>query len=198
MTITGTNFAAGATVTFGSAGGDQRGGSEQHHHHRHHTGGQCRCGDGDGDQPERSQSGSLANGFTYVVTPTVSSVSPNSGSDCGRDGGDDHRDELCHGRDGDVWQCGGDQRGGGEQHDDHGDNAGRQCGSGDGDGDQLSGQSGSLASGFTYIVQPTVSSVSAEQRIDGGRDGGDDHRDELRHGSDGDLRQRQRRPTWWW
>ena len=36
--------------------------------------------------------------------PTVSSVSPNSGSTSGRDGGDDHGDELCRGSDGDVWR----------------------------------------------------------------------------------------------
>jgi hypothetical protein len=33
-----------------------------------------------------SQSGSLANGYTYVVTPTVSSVSPNNGPVAGGTG----------------------------------------------------------------------------------------------------------------
>ena len=82
MTITGTNFAAGATVTFGGDGGDQRGGGEQHDDHGHNSGRQRRCGDGDGDQ-SGCQSGSLTNGFTYVVVPTVSSVSPNSGPAAG-------------------------------------------------------------------------------------------------------------------
>ena len=80
--------------------------------------------------------------------------------DGGRHGGDDHRDELCGGRDGDVWQRGGDQRDGGEQHHHHGHDAGRQRGCGDRDGDQPGGQSGSLASGFTYVAPPTVTSVS--------------------------------------
>ena len=62
-------------------------------------------------------------------------VSPNSWIDGGRDGGDDHGDELRGGSDGDVWEHGSDERGGDEQHDDHGDDAGRECGCGDGDGD---------------------------------------------------------------
>ena len=82
VTITGTNFASGATVTFGSDGGDQRDGGEQHHHHGDHAGGQRRRGDGDGDN-SGGRSGSLASGFTYVATPTVSSVSPNSGPAAG-------------------------------------------------------------------------------------------------------------------
>ena len=60
---------------------------------------------------------------------------PEQRIDGGRNGGDDHGDELCGGSDGDVWQRGGDERGGGEQHDDHGDNTGGQCRRGDGDGD---------------------------------------------------------------
>ena len=49
VTITGTNFAAGATVTFGGDGSDQRGGGEQHHHHSHDTGACGGRSDGDGD-----------------------------------------------------------------------------------------------------------------------------------------------------
>ena len=78
VTITGSNFATGATVTFGSRGGDQRGGGEQYDDHSHDAGGECGRGDGDRDQ-SRALSGSLASGFTYVVVPTVSSVSPNNG-----------------------------------------------------------------------------------------------------------------------
>ena len=59
MTITGTNFAAGATVTFGGDGGDERGGGEQHDDHGDDAGGECGCGDGDGDTSS-GQSGSLA------------------------------------------------------------------------------------------------------------------------------------------
>ena len=82
------------------------------------------------------QSGSLTNGFTYVVAPTVSSVSPEQRADGRRDGGNDHGDELCRGSDGDVRRHGSDQRGGGEQHDDHGDDTGGTRGGSDGDGDQ--------------------------------------------------------------
>ena len=91
-----------------------------------------RSGDGDGDQ-HGGQSGSLTNGFTYVAPPTVSSVSPNSGIDGGRNGSDDHGNELCDGSDGDVRERGGDERSGSERDDDHGDNAGGECRSGDGD-----------------------------------------------------------------
>ena len=81
VTITGTNFAAGATVTFGGTAATNvvvvnsttitattpagsAGRSD---------------GDGDGERAERKP----GNGFTYVAPPTVSSVSPNSGSTLG-------------------------------------------------------------------------------------------------------------------
>ena len=92
----------------------------------------------------------------------MTSVSPEQRVDGGRDGGDDHRHQLCRGSDGDVWRDGGNQCGGSEQHIDHGDDAGARGGRGDGDGDGLNGQTGSLANGFTYVVVPTVSSVIAE------------------------------------
>ena len=60
------------------------------------------------------------------------------------------------------------------------------------------GGSGNLASGFTYVVPPTVSSVSAEQRSGSRWDGGDDHGDELCCGRDGDVRELRQRRTWWW
>src|SRR5208283_4448766 len=51
-----------------------------------------------------------------------------------RDGGNDHGDELCRGSDGDVRRDGGDERGGGEKLQDYGDDAGGECGGGDGNG----------------------------------------------------------------
>ena len=48
----------------------------------------------------------------------------------------DYRHELCHGSDGDIWQCRGDQRCSDKWDADHGDHAGGECGRGDGDGDQ--------------------------------------------------------------
>ena len=55
VTITGSNFVAGATVTFGGDGSDQRGGGERHVDHSDDAGRQCRCGDGDGDQSRRAE-----------------------------------------------------------------------------------------------------------------------------------------------
>ena len=48
MTITGTNFASGATVTFGSAAATNVVVVSSTTHHGDNSGGQCRCGDGDG------------------------------------------------------------------------------------------------------------------------------------------------------
>ena len=82
VTITGTNFATGATVTFGSAAATNvtvvssttitattpAGSAGAVTVTVTNTGG---------------QSGNLTNGFTYVAPPTVSSVSPNTGSTAG-------------------------------------------------------------------------------------------------------------------
>ena len=68
--------------------------------------------------------------------PTVSSVIVRTPDQRGWDSSHDHGDQLRGGSDGDVWRSGGDQRGGGEQHDHHGDDASRRCGRGDGDRNQ--------------------------------------------------------------
>ena len=108
-------------------------------------------------------------------------------ADGGRNGGHDHGDELCGGSDGDVWRDGGDQRGGGEQHVDHGHDAGGQRRSGDGNGDQQ--QRAERKSGQRVHLCSTADGeqCESEQRVDGGWDGSHDHRDELRRGSDGDV-----------
>ena len=77
-------------------------------------------------------------------------------ADGGRDGGDDHGDELCGGSDGDVWRDGGDERGGGERDADHGDDAGRERGSGDGDGD---GQRAERKSGQRVYLRCTYNGL---------------------------------------
>ncbi len=82
VTITGANFAAGATVTFGGTAATQRGGGEQHDHHGDDASGHA-AGAVTVTVTVGGQSGSLANGFTYIGLPTVSSVSPNSGSTAG-------------------------------------------------------------------------------------------------------------------
>ena len=79
---------------------------------------------------------------------------------------------------------GSDQRSGSQQHHDHGDDAGRNAGAVTVTV-TVNGQNGNLTNGFSYIASPTVSSVSSEQRVDAGRDGSDDHGNELCRGSDG-------------
>ncbi len=218
MTITGTNFAAGATVTFGGAAASNVVVISATQISATTPAGSA--GAVTVTVTVNGQSGSLANGFTYVVPPTVTSVSPNSGTTAGgtavtiaganfvtgatvtfggaaasnvvvvsrtqitattpvwqrgsgdrngdesritgwesdewihlcdrcangdqcfaeqwtgsgRNGGDDHGDELCGRRDGEIWKRGGQQRGSGEWDADHSDDTGWECGSGDGNG----------------------------------------------------------------
>ncbi len=178
MTITGTNFVAGATVTFGataatnvtvvnsttitattpagSAGAvtvtvTNPGRAEREP-------GQCiylRCS-ADGEQCAPN-SGALAGGTAVTITGTnfAAGATVKFGSD------------------------GGDQRGGGEQHDDHGDDTGGECRRGDGDGDQQ--QRAEWKPGQRIYLRCTADGeqCESEQRVDGGRNGGDDHGDEL-------------------
>ena len=82
VTITGTNFAAGATVTFGSAAATGvtvvNGTTITATTPVGSAGGVTVTVTNPG-----GQSGSLASAFTYLAQPTVSSVSPNSGSTAG-------------------------------------------------------------------------------------------------------------------
>ncbi|MGC2230452.1 MAG: IPT/TIG domain-containing protein, partial [Candidatus Acidiferrum sp.] len=81
VTITGTNFAAGATVQFGSAAATNVVVvSSTSITATTPTGS---AGAVTVTVTVNGQSGSLANGFTYVVPPTVTGVSPNSGSTAG-------------------------------------------------------------------------------------------------------------------
>ena len=82
------------------------------------------------------QLGNLADGFTYLPPPGVSSVSPEHGLNLGWDGSNDHGHELRFGSDGDVRGYGSDECSGSEQYDHHGDHAGACGRRGDGDGDQ--------------------------------------------------------------
>ena len=83
-----------------------------------------------------SQSGSLSNGlYLHCCTDGEQCIAADRIDD-GRDGGDDHGDELCGRSDGDVRRDGSHERGGGERDADHGDDAGGKCGCGDGNGDQ--------------------------------------------------------------
>ena len=129
--------------------------------------------------------------------PTVSSVRPNSGSTAGGTAVTITGTNFAAGATVTFGRDGGDQRGGGEQHDDYGDHAGGECGCGDGDGD---GERAEWQPGQRVHLHRFADGeqCDAEQRADGRRDGGDDHGDELCRGSDGDVWRRRRRPTWWW
>ena len=81
VTITGTNFASGATVKFGSVAATNVVVVSSTSITATTPAGSA--GAVTVTVTVNSQSGSLANGYTYVVVPTVSSVSPNSGSTAG-------------------------------------------------------------------------------------------------------------------
>jgi hypothetical protein len=81
VTITGTNFAAGATVAFGSNAATNVvvvSGTQITATTPAHAAGAVTV-----TVTVNGQSGSLANGFTYVAPPTVTSVSPNTGTTAG-------------------------------------------------------------------------------------------------------------------
>ena len=133
------------------------------------------------------QSGSLTNGFTYVVPPTVSSVSPNSGSTAGG---------TAVTITGTNFAAGATVTFGGtaatnvvvvSSTTDHGHDAGRQCRSGDGDGDESRRAEWKLGERVHLCGHADGEQRVTEQRVDGGWDGGDDHGDELCRGSDGNV-----------
>ena len=81
VTIAGTNFAAGATVTFGGTAATNVvvvNSTTITATTPAHAAGAITV-----TVTVNSQSGSLTNGFTYIAPPTVSSVSPNNGSTAG-------------------------------------------------------------------------------------------------------------------
>ena len=94
-----------------------------------------------------------------LCRPTVTSVSPNTGSTAGGTTVTIYRDELCAGRHGDVWRGGGHQCGGGKQHNDHGDDSGgrRRCGDRDGHGHRAEWKP---HGGFTYVITNIVTAPS--------------------------------------
>ena len=81
MTITGTNFATGSTVTFGTTAATNVvvvSATQITAKTPAGTAGVVTV-----TVTNSGQSGSLTNGFTYIVVPTVSSLSPNSGPEAG-------------------------------------------------------------------------------------------------------------------
>ena len=84
VTITGTNFASGATVTFGGLAATNV--SVVNNNTMTATTPAGSTGAVTVTVTFNGQSGSLANGFTYVAVPTVSSISPNGGPTAGGTG----------------------------------------------------------------------------------------------------------------
>ncbi len=82
VTITGTNFVSGATVTFGSAAATNVAVVSSTQITATTPAGSAGSVTVTVTNPG-AQSGNLPNGFTYVVTPTVSGVSPNNGPAAG-------------------------------------------------------------------------------------------------------------------
>ena len=78
VTITGTNFVAGATVTFGGTAATNVAVVNSTTITATTPAGSAGAVTVTVTNPS-GQAGSLANGFTYVASPTVSSVSPNNG-----------------------------------------------------------------------------------------------------------------------
>ena len=134
MTITGTNFAAGATVTFGGAAATSVVVVSGTQITATTPAGSAGTVTVTVTNPGAA-GGSLASGFTYVAAADGKQCFTKQWVNGGWDGGDDHRDELCCGSDGNVRRGSSDERGGGERDADHGYDAGRQRGSGDGDSD---------------------------------------------------------------
>ena len=186
VTITGTNFATGATVTFGGTAATNVMVVSATTDHGYDTGRQRRSGDGNGDE-SRSAEWKLGERIHLYSGAHDNQHLTEQRPDRRWHGGDHHRDELCCGSDGDDWRHSGDERGGRERDTDHGYDTGRHAVGAVTVTVTVNSQSGSLTNGFTYVAPPTVSSVSPNNGSGSRRDGGDDHRDELCRGSDGDV-----------
>ena len=131
-------------------------------------------------------SGSLASAFTYAVIPTVTSVSPNSGSTTGGTAVTITGSNFATASDRDVWRHSSSQRSGGEQYLHHGHNAcrNRRCGYGDRNGRRTERKSDQRIHLRSY---PHGDQRVTEYRFDGRRNSSHDHRHELRDRSDGEI-----------
>jgi hypothetical protein len=171
VTITGANFAAGATATFGGTAATNvvvvnsttimattPAGS---------------AGAATVTVTVSGQSGSLTNGYTYTVPPTVSSVSPNTGSTSGGTSVTITGSNFATGA---TVTFGGAAATNVVVVNSTTITATTPAGTAGAVTVTVtvSGQSGSLTNGFTYIVVPTVTSVSPNTD-DGRQDGGDGH-----------------------
>src|SRR5262249_2920566 len=110
-------------------------GGEQHEHYSDDASGQCRGGDGDGDQSWATER--EFDQWVYVCGgPDGEQCVTQQWSNDGWNECHDHGGELWCGSDGELRRHGSDERGGGQQHQHHGDHAGAcgGCGRGNGDG----------------------------------------------------------------
>jgi hypothetical protein len=157
VTITGTNYAAGATVTFGSAAATNVVVVSSTSITATTPAGSA--GAVTVAVTVSGQSGSLANGFTYVVAPTVSSVSPNSGPTTGGTAVTITGTNFASGA---TVTFGSAAATNVVVVSSTSITATTPAGSAGAVAVTVtvSGQSGSLTNGFTYVVAPTVSSVS--------------------------------------
>jgi hypothetical protein len=157
VTITGTNFVSGATVAFGSTAATNV--VVVNNTTITATTPAGSAGSVTVTVAVSGQSGSLANGFTYVVKPTVSSVSPNSGVAAGGTSVTITGTNFASGA---TVTCGSTAATNVVVVSGTTITATTPAGSA---GSvtvtvTVNGQSGNLANGFTYVGQPTVSSVS--------------------------------------
>ena len=157
VTITGTNYAAGATVTFGATAATNVVVVSS-------TSITATTPAGSGAVTvtvtnSNGQSGSLTNGFTYAAAPTVSSVSPNSGTTAGGTAVTITGTNYAAGA---TVKFGATAATNVVVVSSTSITATTPAGTAGAVTVTVTvgGQSGSLASGFTYVVAPTVSSVS--------------------------------------
>ena len=165
VTITGTNFAAGATVTFGTAAATNVVAVNSTTITATTPAGSA--GAVTVTVTVSGQSGSLASGFTYAVIPTVSSVSPNSGPTAGGTAVTITGTNFATGA---TVTFGGTAATNVVVVSSTSITATTPAGSAGAVTVTVTvgGQSGSLTSGFTYAVIPTVSSVSPNSGPTGG------------------------------
>ena len=158
VTITGTNFATGATVTFGTAAATNvlvASGTQITATTPAGTTGAVTV-----TVTVNGQNGSLANGFAYVVPPTVTNVSPNSGSTLGGTAVTITGSNFVTGATVTFGVAAATNVAVVSSTTITATTPAGTAGAVTVSVTNLGSQSGSLASGYTYVVLPTVSSVS--------------------------------------
>ena len=186
VTITGTNFAAGATVTFGgtaATGVTVVNSTTITATTPAHAAGAVTVA-----VTVNAQTGSLSNGFTYIVAPTVTSVSPNSGTTAGGTAVTITGTNFATGATVTFGAAAATNVVVSSSTTITATSPAGSAGAVTVTVTNPGALAGSLTNGYTYVVVPTVSKCEPQQWTAGGRDGGDDHRDEFRYGSDGDVR----------